>query len=236
MRIDLTRHHDFAAALVRLEGAESFVSEASALVHVDDNIDVAVQRQHFHRPVPPDKGLFAQVRRIFGAGGMLVSSYRITDGERGSVFLSPRDAATIRLVSLVRDQAWLLRQSAFLGASGDTRLEFDPERAPPLADVPCLLRAVGPGTIALWSENEIVPIQVRDRFTLPTREWIGMDECLAAAVSAASAAPADRSEQSPMHLHLTGVGQLFANPRSRLAGAAAPTSPQSASISTTRDR
>lgn len=230
MRIDLARHHDFAAALVRLEGADSFVSEASAMVHVDDNIDVAVRRQNIHHPLPPDKGLFAQVRRIFGAGGMLVSSYHIAAGESGSVFLSPRGATTIRLVSLVPGQTWLLRQSAFLGASGNTRLDFDPERGPPLADVPCLLRAVGPGTVVLWSENEIVPIQVRDRFTLPAREWIGMNECLAVA------APADRSEQSRMHLHLTGVGQLFVDPHSRLTSASAPTSPRSASISSTRDR
>ncbi len=172
----------FSSALVRLESAEEFVSEAGAMFRASSNIDISVTTRSKGRG-----GLMSGVRRMLAGESFFLSSYSTTDASPGEVGLAPVHQGELKLVDCLAGTDWICAGGSYLGSSSSLQLDtqFQGLRGAFSGESLSFLSFSGDGPLLVSAFCGISEIDVKGGLTVDTGHVVAFESTLEYTISKA---------------------------------------------------
>ena len=118
MDINIADKGTFSWALVQLEPADVFVSEAGAMFRASSNVDISVTTRSGGQG-----GVMSGLRRMLAGESFFLSTYSTTDSDRGEVGLAPVHQGELRLIDCTRATDWICAGGSYLGSASSLQLD-----------------------------------------------------------------------------------------------------------------
>ena len=165
----------FGSVLVKIGPGETFVSEAGAMFHASDNVDIDVAT----RNRSGSGGLMGGVRRMLAGESFFLSTYRTRDGAAGEVALAPTLVGEVAIIEC-RGGRWLCAGGSFLGASQgiDLDTQFQGLRGMFSGESLSFVAASGVGELLVNAFGSVQAIEVDGKLTVDTGHVVAFQDTL----------------------------------------------------------
>lgn len=165
----------FGSVLVKIGPGETFVSEAGAMFHASDNVDIDVAT----RNRSGSGGLMGGVRRMLAGESFFLSTYRTRDGAAGEVALAPTLVGEVAIIEC-RGGRWLCAGGSFLGASQgiDLDTQFQGLRGMFSGESLSFVAASGVGELLVNAFGSVQAIDVDGKLTVDTGHVVAFQDTL----------------------------------------------------------
>ena len=165
----------FGSVLVKIGPGETFVSEAGAMFHASDNVDIDVTT----RNRSGSGGLMGGVRRMLAGESFFLSTYRTRDGAAGEVALAPTLVGEVAVIEC-RGGRWLCAGGSFLGASQgiDLDTQFQGLRGMFSGESLSFVAASGVGELLVNAFGSVQAIEVDGKLTVDTGHVVAFQDTL----------------------------------------------------------
>lgn len=176
MKIEILEKGAFGSALVHLEAGDSFVSESGAMYRTSANVDIDVTT----RPKGGGGGLLAGVKRLIGGENFFFSTYRLTDGTRGEVGLSPTLPGEVMAIELDGSASWLCAGGSYMGSHPDLDLDIQFQGFKGLLSGESLffMQVSGRGPLLVNAYGVIRPVDVDGELIIDTGHVVAFEQTL----------------------------------------------------------
>ena len=166
----------FGSVLVKIGPGETFVSEAGAMFHASDNVEIDVTT----RNRSGSGGLMGGVRRMLAGESFFLSTYRTRDGAPGEVALAPTLVGEVALIECRGGGRWMCAGGSFLGASQgiDLDTQFQGLRGVFSGESLSFLAASGVGELLVSAFGSVQAIEVDGRLTVDTGHVVAFQDTL----------------------------------------------------------
>ena len=165
----------FGSVLVKIGPGETFISEAGAMFHASDNVDIDVAT----RNRSGSGGLMGGVRRMLAGESFFLSTYRTRDGAAGEVALAPTLVGEVAIIEC-RGGRWLCAGGSFLGASQgiDLDTQFQGLRGMFSGESLSFVAASGVGELLVNAFGSVQAIEVDGKLTVDTGHVVAFQDTL----------------------------------------------------------
>ncbi len=175
MDITIADKGAFSWALVRLDPADVFVSEAGAMFRASANVDISVTTRSKGRG-----GLMSGIRRMLAGESFFLSTYSTTDSGPGEVGLAPVHQGELKLVDCTPRTDWICAGGSYLGSSSSLQLDtqFQGLRGAFSGESISFLSVSGDGPLLVSAFGGITEIQVEGSLTVDTGHVVAFESSL----------------------------------------------------------
>lgn len=118
MHVELMGQGAFQHVKVTLNPGESFTSEAGKMIRMTANVDTDVTTKSKGKG-----GLLGGLKRMFGGDSLFFSTYTITDGSPGEVFLAPDLVGECAVIEMGAEDTWMCAGGSYMASGPDIGTE-----------------------------------------------------------------------------------------------------------------
>ena len=182
MDIKIADKGAFSWALVQLEPADVFVSEAGAMFRASSNVDISVTTRSKGKG-----GLMSGIRRMLAGESFFLSTYSTMDSGAGEVGLAPVHQGEVKLIECTTGTDWICAGGSYLGSSSSLQLDtqFQGLRGAFSGESLSFLSVSGDGPLLVSAFGGISEINVEGSLTVDTGHVVAFESSLNYSVSKA---------------------------------------------------
>lgn len=175
MHIEIADNGAFGSALVNLNPAEEFVSEAGSMFRMSSNVDVDVTTRS-----RSSGGIMSGIKRMFAGESFFFSRYIVANDEEAEVGLAPMLQGQVALIECDGKTRWVCAGGSYLGSAVDLNIDtqFQGLRGALSGESLSFITVEGVGPLLVNAFGLITELEVQGSLTIDTGHVVAFEESL----------------------------------------------------------